>query len=247
MAKKQVIEEIKMGAPEYMNTYGDMMTLLLCFFVILFSMSNIDAKKFEAIVVSFSGSLGVLSGGNTLTHEDVIDQGSINDKSNSEVTELDNFKQLEEKIKEYLEQNDLQDKVKVVNEDQGLLLRFQDSILFDQGSASLKSQSNVILKYISDILKSPNFKDKFITVEGHTDNVPIRNSTYSSNWELSVVRACNVVRYLIEVQGLNPTRLSAAGYSEYHPVGKNDTVENMGKNRRVDIMIMKSKNFTPIK
>ncbi|EHL16612.1 OmpA/MotB family protein [Peptoanaerobacter stomatis] len=247
MAKKQVIEEIKMGAPEYMNTYGDMMTLLLCFFVILFSMSNIDAKKFEAIVVSFSGSLGVLSGGNTLTHEDVIDQGSINDKSNSEVTELDNFKQLEEKIKEYLEQNDLQDKVKVVNEDQGLLLRFQDSILFDQGSASLKSQSNVILKYISDILKSPNFKDKFITVEGHTDNVPIRNSTYSSNWELSVARACNVVRYLIEVQGLNPTRLSAAGYSEYHPVGKNDTVENMGKNRRVDIMIMKSKNFTPIK
>ena len=155
--------------------------------------------------------------------------------------------QLEEKIKEYLEQNDLQDKVKVVNEDQGLLLRFQDSILFDQGSASLKSQSNVILKYISDILKSPNFKDKFITVEGHTDNVPIRNSTYSSNWELSVARACNVVRYLIEVQGLNPTRLSAAGYSEYHPVGKNDTVENMGKNRRVDIMIMKSKNFTPIK
>jgi len=247
MAKKQVIEEIKMGAPEYMNTYGDMMTLLLCFFVILFSMSNIDAKKFEAIVVSFSGSLGVLSGGNTLTHEDVIDQGSINDKSNSEVTELDNFKQLEEKIKEYLEQNDLQDKVKVVNEDQGLLLRFQDSILFDQGSASLKSQSNVILKYISDILKSPNFKDKFITVEGHTDNVPIRNSTYSSNWELTVARACNVVRYLIEVQGLNPTRLSAAGYSEYHPVGKNDTVENMGKNRRVDIMIMKSKNFTPIK
>ncbi|MGP1410490.1 MAG: OmpA/MotB family protein [Peptoanaerobacter stomatis] len=247
MAKKQVIEEIKMGAPEYMNTYGDMMTLLLCFFVILFSMSNIDAKKFEAIVVSFSGSLGVLSGGNTLTHEDVIDQGSIKDKSNSEVTELDNFKQLEEKIKEYLEQNDLQDKVKVVNEDQGLLLRFQDSILFDQGSASLKSQSNVILKYISDILKSPNFKDKFITVEGHTDNVPIRNSTYSSNWELSVARACNVVRYLIEVQELNPTRLSAAGYSEYHPVGKNDTVENMGKNRRVDIMIMKSKNFTPIK
>ena len=247
MAKKQVIEEIKMGAPEYMNTYGDMMTLLLCFFVILFSMSNIDAKKFEAIVVSFSGSLGVLSGGNTLTHEDVIDQGSISDKSNSEITELDNFKQLEDKIKEYLEENNLADKVKVLNEDQGLLLRFQDSILFDQGSASLKSQSNVILKYISDILKSPNFKDKFITVEGHTDNVPIKNSTYSSNWELSVARACNVVRYLIEVQGLDPTRFSAAGYSEYHPVGKNDTVENMGKNRRVDIMIMKSKNFTPTK
>lgn len=247
MAKKQVIEEIKMGAPEYMNTYGDMMTLLLCFFVILFSMSNIDAKKFEALVVSFSGSLGVLDGGNTLTQENIINEGSINDKSNSTVTELDNFKELEEKIKEYLKENKIEDKVSVVNEDQGLLLRFQDSILFDQGSAILRTDSDVVLKYISDILKTPNFKEKFITVEGHTDNVPIRTSLYSSNWELSVARACNVVQFLIEKQGLDPARLSAAGYSEYHPVESNDTAQNMAKNRRVDIMIMKSKDYKPVK
>lgn len=85
MAKKQVIEEIKQGAPEYMNTYGDMMTLLLCFFVLLFSMSSVDARKFEAIVVSFSGSLGVLDGGNTLVREKVIDQGTVTDGTSSEI------------------------------------------------------------------------------------------------------------------------------------------------------------------
>lgn len=243
MAKKQVIEEIKQGAPEYMNTYGDMMTLLLCFFVLLFSMSSVDAKKFEAIVISFSGSLGVLDGGNTLVKENVIDQGTITDRTSTDILEMSNFKELEEKIQEYLKENSLDDKVKVINEEQGLLLRFQDSILFDQGSALIKSESYIILKYISDILKTDNFKDKFISIEGHTDNIPIKNSNYSSNWELSVARACNVVRYMVENQNIEPKRLTAAGYSEYHPVVKNDSKENMSKNRRVDIMIMKSKDL----
>lgn len=247
MAKKQIIEEIKQGAPEYMNTYGDMMTLLLCFFVLLFSMSSVDARKFEAIVVSFSGSLGVLDGGNTLVREKVIDQGTVTDGTSSEILEMNSFKELEEKIEEYIKENELDDKIKVINEEQGLLLRFQDSILFDQGSALLKTDSYIILKYVADVLKTPNFNDKFISIEGHTDNVPIQNSTYSSNWELSVARACNVVRYMVENQGINPKRLTAAGYSEYHPVEKNDTPQNMSKNRRVDIMILKSKDLKSTK
>lgn len=250
MAKKQVIEEIKMGAPEYMNTYGDLMTLLLCFFVLLFAMSNVDAKKFEAIVMSFSGSLGILDGGETIVKDSVIDQGSISDSASSYQmdmqtvtgTETENFEQMQKQIEEYLQQNNLQDAVDVINEDQGLLLRFQDSVLFDQGSATVKQQSYVLMNYVGKMLLSPNFKDKFVSVEGHTDNVPISNSRFASNWELSVARACNVVRYLIEQGSIEPTRLTAAGYSEYHPVVKNDSVQNMSKNRRVDILIMKSKN-----
>lgn len=253
MAKKNITYEIKMGAPEYMNTYGDMMTLLLCFFVLLFAMSNIDAKKFEAIVMSFQGSLGVLDGGNTLSSENKIEKGSVFDnqstsvEESSKVAESSNFEKMEKQIKEYLKENKLENQISISNEEEGLVLRFQDSSLFDQGSATLKPQSYNVLKYVGGILKSSNFKDKFITVEGHTDNVPISNSIHQSNWELSGNRASNVVRYLIENQGIDPKRLSTAGYGEYHPVAPNDTPENMAKNRRVDIMILRTKDSKAVK
>ena len=247
MAKKNITYEIKVGAPEYMNTYGDMMTLLLCFFVLLFAMSNIDAKKFEAIVMSFQGSLGVLDGGNTLSSESKIEKGSVFEEQSSSVAESNNFEKLEKQIKEYLEENKLEKQISISNEEEGLVLRFQDSSLFDQGSATLKPQSYNVLKYVGGILKSKNFKDKFVSVEGHTDNVPISTSTHQSNWELSSNRASNVVRYLIENQGIDPKRLSTAGYGEYQPVAPNDTPANMAKNRRVDIMILRTKDSKAVK
>lgn len=242
MAKRQSERDEKKGSPEYMTTYGDMMTLILCFFVMLFAMSSVDAKKFEAIVRSFSGSLGVLDGGNTITQQRIIDEGSISNLTSKELLETESFESMERKIKEYLEENELQEKVEVVNEEQGLLLRFQDSVLFDQGSATIKQESLVLMDYIAKMLQSPNFKEKFISVEGHTDNVPINSTVFPSNWELSVTRASNVVRYLIERGGIDPTRLSASGYSEYHPIVDNISGENMAKNRRVDVLIMRSKN-----
>jgi chemotaxis protein motB len=271
MAKKNVTYEIKMGAPEYMNTYGDMMTLLLCFFVLLFAMSNVDAKKFEALVVSFSGSLGVLDGGNTLQDKHSIEKGSIMDSSTQSKKESNQFEDAKEKmqqqlqeearqkqenadfeklkgqIENYLKENKLEKQVSVANEEEGLVLRFQDTILFDLGSASLKPASYTILKYIGGVLNTSNFKEKYITVEGHTDNMPISNSTFASNWELSGGRASNVVKYLVENQNIDPRRLSAAGYSEYHPVAKNDTDSGRAKNRRVDIVILRSKQTRNIK
>ena len=141
----------------------------------------------------------------------------------------------------------MEKQISISNEEEGLVLRFQDSSLFDQGSATLKPQSYNVLKYVGGILKSKNFKDKFVSVEGHTDNVPINTSTHQSNWELSGNRASNVVRYLIENQGIDPKRLSTAGYGEYHPVAPNDTPANMAKNRRVDIMILRTKYSKPVK
>lgn len=239
MARKKREEEVKAGAPEWMATYGDMVTLLLCFFILLFSMSSVDAKKFEAIVQSFNGSLGILDSGKALVDSNNVTQGSIDDNVGDKKQEIQNFNNLEKELKEYLKQNGLEDNVSVMNESIGILLRFQDNILFDSGKAEIKSQETLI--YVSNLLNKDEFKDKFIRIEGHTDNDPIkRNLRYPTNWELSVARASNVVRFLIENTGIEPRRLSASGYSEYHPVAPNDSPKNKSKNRRVDILILKT-------
>ncbi|MBP2026405.1 chemotaxis protein MotB [Acetoanaerobium pronyense] len=239
MGRKKKVEEKKGGVAEYMLTYGDMMTLLLCFFVLLFSFASIDAKKFEAVIQSFSGALGVLEGGRTVEDIPAIDTGLIDDGASSQVLEMQSFQNLERTIQEYLDQNNLSDSVTILNESAGLLLRFQDNILFDPGSADLKSDSAQIMIYIGNLLNGPDFENKFISIEGHTDNIPMNTPRFPSNWELSVGRASNVVRFLIENTNIDSERISAAGYSEYHPVVPNDSPENRARNRRVDIVILK--------
>ena len=202
-----------------------------------------DAKKFEAIIQSFSGSLGVLDGGTTVQDAPMLDSGLMDENTSSEVLEMQNFQKLEETINDYLEQNELSESVTVLDEEAGLLLRFQDNILFDSGSADLKAQSQEIMSYIAELLNAEDFKDKFISIEGHTDNVPMNSAKYPSNWELSVGRSSNVVRFLVEDNNMDPKRISASGYSEYHPVASNENNENRAKNRRVDILILKTVHY----
>lgn len=241
MARKKREEEAKAGAPEWMGTYGDMVTLLLCFFILLFSMSSVDAQKFQAIVQSFSGSLGILDAGDSLQNKQVATDGLMNDNTTDQNQQTQSFNNLEKELKEYLKQNGLEENVSVMNESVGILLRFQDNVLFDSGKADLKSKSQETLRYVSDLLNKDEFKDKFIRIEGHTDNDPIRqNFKYPTNWELSIARSSNVVRFLVENTGIEPGRISASGYSEYHPVAPNDSLENKSKNRRVDILILKT-------
>ena len=106
------------------------------------------------------------------------------------------------------------------------------------GSATIKSQSFGILQFLSELLTSEELIDEEIRVEGHTDNVPNISAQYPSNWELSTARATNVVRYFIEQSNFTASRLSAAGYSEYHPIDSNDTNEGRSSNRRVDIVVI---------
>lgn len=247
MAKKKKEEEIKMGAPEYMLTYGDMMTLLLCFFVLLFSFSTIDAQKFQAIVQSFSGAFGILESGTSVKPGDLLTEGNIENKADSAKLEMESLENLKSNLDEYMKDNGLENSVTVTNEPSGLLIRVKDNILFDPGSADLKQQSLVVMKYVAEVLQKEEFKEKFVSVEGHTDNVPMRSARYPSNWELSVSRASNVVRYFVEVGSIDPKRLSASGYSEYHPVAANDSLENRAKNRRVDILILRNQEVKSIK
>ncbi len=236
MARKKFMNDDQPnGSPEYMTTYGDMMTLLLCFFVLLFAFSKIDAQKFQVIMESFKGSAGILRGGQTLDIDQLINESTTN------INDVQSLKSLKEKIENYLDDNNLENQIQVNLDSRGLLLRLNDNVLFDSGKAQLKPESKTTLRFLSNLLGQNEFNDKYIRVEGHTDSDPIiSNFKYPTNWELSSIRAASVVRFFIEEEGMSPERFSIAGYSKYHPVKPNTSEENKAKNRRVDIVILNS-------
>lgn len=218
----------------WMTTYGDMVTLLLTFFILLFSISEVDSQKFRAIVNSFQGFPGVLKSG-----ESVFDSQYDDTISNKDIE--DGFIELKSSLENYLEVKNIYSQVLVELDQNGLILRFQDNVLFSSGKANIKTPSKLVLLDISDILVKEDFKKYNIRVEGHTDSVPtLTTSKYPTNWDLSVARASNVVKFLIEEADLTPSRLSAAGFSEYKPIAPNNTIDGKQKNRRVDIVILKN-------
>jgi chemotaxis protein MotB len=229
---------------EWLGTYSDTVTLLLTFFILLYSFSIVDAKKFKDVSRAFQSIL-VGSGGTTIfdystDNGNVPLQGDTSANSQAALDEKLKAQQIEnqalfKKLKENINSAGLEAKVKVLYETKGVVLEFSDNVLFDSGRAELKADSLPMLDKVSNIIKGiPNG----IVVEGHTDNVPIKNPEIKSNWELSCFRAVNVLKYFIEVKKINPARLSAVGYGEYKPLVKNDNKINKAKNRRVNIMIL---------
>lgn len=240
MARKRVQDEPSPGAPAWMSTYGDMVTLLLCFFVLLFSFATLDVQKFEAIKQSMSGSLGILDSGMTLSMEPLANAFP----ADSPTEEVEEFKKLYEQMSEYIKENNLEASITLRLDERGLLVRFMDNVLFDSGKADLTPKARDIINKVAEIIRQ---NDKNIRIEGHTDNVPINTFRFPSNWELSTTRAVNVVKYLIEENGIYAYRLSASGYSDQHPVDDNNTAEGRQKNRRVDMVILRDdiKDFNP--
>jgi len=235
-------EESKAGSPEWMATYGDMVTLLLTFFILLFAMSEIDTQKFKSILSSFQGSVGVLESGTDIQDEEVIDNPLSNVNASLELEELESLKKLQEILEKYMQQTNMENEILVELDNKGLILRFKDNALFDSGSANIKKNAESTLIFIADILKYNEFVNKGIRVEGHTDSDPIiMSNKFPTNWELSVTRASNVVRFFIERATILPDRLSAAGYGQYKPISSNDNEESKSKNRRVDIVILREK------
>lgn len=223
------------GSPLWMTTYGDLMTQLLIFFVLLFSLSSVDTQKFDLAMTSLQGSLGIIYGGKTLQEGEFIEEGEM---GQSPVSELEHrqFLELEKKIEDVISQNDLNG-VQVNMDERGITISFTEGVLFDSGKAYIKDNEKVILDKIAPILKESQHQ---IRVEGHTDNRPIHTAEFPSNWELSTTRAVNVIRYFIEKHNMSPYILSASGYSEYRPIAPNDTENHRALNRRVDIIILKS-------
>jgi len=230
---------------EWLATFSDTVTLLLTFFILLYSFSMVDAKKFKSVsnalqsVLAGSGGTTIFdystdNGNVPLEGETSADSVSPQMLDKMKAQEIEN-QALFKKIKKDINSAGLEANVKVIDETKGVVLEFSDSVLFDSGKAQLKEQSLPLMEKVSNIVKDiPNQ----IVVEGHTDNVPMRNSEFKSNWELSCFRAVNVLKYLIEVKNINPARLSAVGYGEYKPKVKNSNEINKAKNRRVNIMIL---------
>lgn len=248
---KEKKTEIKMGLPEWMGTYGDMVTLLLCFFVLMFASSSPDAAKFAQIASSFkntsliikpeqtSGMMKAL--GNGLISMPKV-EGDSDEKFKSQGKDDEKINSMTETFKTYFAEHNLQDKVEVEQNEDTINLIFKDGILFDSGSAEIKSNAISILGDVADeILKYP---ENNIKVEGHTDNRPISTIRYPNNWYLSAARAISVATYFIDDKKFSPNRISTEGYGEYRPRVPNDTPDNRATNRRVEIKILTNNSST---
>ncbi len=236
----------------WMSTYSDLVTLLLCFFVMLFAMSSIDIEKFRAVLNSFTRNVDVLPGGASVSNEALISSGV------SQMTELevyfesrsamdstedgqelnDEMLKLAERIKSYLQKQGYGSDVNVEYSAQLIKLTLPGEILFDSAKADLREEAVELVEIIATMLKQDAFMDKTIQIEGHTDNLPIHTIRYLSNWELSSSRAISVARRFIQNYGFSPDKIAATGYGEYRPVADNTTVEGRARNRRVEIKII---------
>lgn len=248
MGRPKKEEESSGGAPEWMATYSDLVTLLLCFFAIMFSMSSIDASKFKAFINSFNDGLSIYyENGSTIGEGNMLGNGINQFPAFEEVfyQELnmnlvkDKQKEIEERAEEFesfVELAKLEDRVKVEYTDSYIKVQLlDDSVLFDIGEADLKDSAKKMLTVLNDELMK--YTEHIIKIEGHTDNVPISTEKYPSNWYLSSARAISVAEYLIKSHSFNPEKISADGRGEYSPIASNSTFEGRAKNRRVELYI----------
>ncbi len=225
----------------WLGTYSDMVTLLLCFFILLFAMSTIDNIKFKQFIISFqSDGKTIIEYYNQPAPENITEE-SKPDEHTVQKSEDEIFEMITKELNDFVVDNGLVTSVSVYSEQEGVQITFNDSVLFDKGHAYLKSEARTILGNMAPLLYKYN---RMIKVEGHTDNDPINNSLYPSNWELSTTRAVNVVKFFIEGVEPNyripPNLLQAAGYGEYHPLMPNDTEQGKALNRRIEIVILKN-------
>ena len=259
-------DEPKKGAPEWQTTFGDLMNLLLCFFVLLFAMSTIDEAKQEQIIASFNNMFSVFDGGATAIGDGMLisngvsqlneldqyinstgkmdDEGKIVDddlasaQEQVEQAQMEASEELAEKIQEAVSERNMDQEIDIEFTSQYVQLTLRGGILFDSGSVQLKDEALPVLNQVGLILE--RYATGTIEIEGHTDNVPMSGSKYSNNDELSSGRALSVFDYLLSVTNLNPADVKHAGRGEYLPIADNSTAEGRAKNRRVEIKIYNS-------
>ena len=216
------------GMMRWLLTYADMITLLLALFIILFSISTINKVKLQRLVRDLGGGFN--------------SEDAINNPPNGQTTSAtkDDLQAMQAQLQAYISNNKLQNKVqtKIVKDGkkrQLVVTLLSDKQLYDSGKADLKDETRKILDEVDAQLKP---RQNEVRVEGNTDNVPISNDAFPSNWELSAARATGVARYFVEHDGLQARRISALGYGEYRPKFPNDTDEHRAANRRVDVVIL---------
>ncbi|WP_423189152.1 OmpA family protein [Alkalibacterium sp. f15] len=240
------------GAPAWMTTYSDLMSLLLTFFILLFSMSVVSEERFKEVAESLrmaligSSSDAILdNSGNALEDYEFEDLSEFDDVEPEDLGVEDSVMmedsipeevhELYQTVTNYLEIEGLETDITLSRDQEGVYIDIQEAILFDSGSATLKMIGRETIGSLAGLFE---LFDNEIIVEGYTDNIPMSSRRFPSNWELSIERAVSVLRYLSESHGVEPDRLSARGYGEHRPVVPNDSPENRSQNRRVNIIIV---------
>lgn len=273
------------GGYSWMDTYGDMVTLLLTFFVLLFAFSSVDDDKWSGLVQAFTGSppLRNITAVDMLTLPDfsqdlpntylnldgmVVGSGEpeeTDDPSPQALTpeqlaqlavpvsaqqrlvmESEEYQQNEgqfsllyERLVLYIQTNGLEDMLFASRDMESIYLRVAAGVLFDSGKADLVEEAMPVLDTLEEIFYNAGDALSLMSVEGHTDNVPISNARFTDNWELSSMRAINVVRYMLDKGRLTPDMFAFSGYGEYKPIASNDTEEGKQQNRRVEFVLRK--------
>lgn len=240
MSKKRNYDE-EHADEKWLLPYSDMLTLLLALFIVLFSISNVDKAKSEKLGQQFNdmflGGSGMLEkDGESVIPMEQPGMPVTKPASNNSSIEEDTMNEIKRKIEQEIRDNGYSDKVKVIHGKEGLEISIQDVILFNSGDAEILNEVYPLLLEISKILKD---MDNTIKIDGHTDNIPISPEKFRSNWELSSMRAINVMNFWVERGGLRPERFKVQGSGQYSPKYDNSTEEGRAKNRRVEISIIR--------
>ncbi len=228
--------------PEWLATFGDLMSLLLCFFVLLLSMATMDPKKVVAAAGSLAGALSVLEGGSqTEVSKNRVQLATPITKTDETTKTINKLSQAVQEFKQFTS-GGKGPSIVLEDGEEGFFIRLPADITFKPGSAAISNEDSLLfLKRVSIIINEYLPKDIEIQIKGFTDNTPPPvSSPYGDNWELSAARAITVVKTLIK-DGVQPKRLSAAAYSEYHPIASNSTPDGRKKNRRVEIWFFAKK------
>lgn len=258
--KREKKEPKKQQTPDWMVTYGDMTTLLLTFFVLMFTVAEVDGQELKLILSSFTGSFGIQTGGLTLQEGPLAEMGQQIETLPSSTTgeTLAQETQLEASLRNDIEEDN---KVEIKTEERGLkIMLLGDSFFRRPGSVQLSDEGIMKVDRIGEFIEElgrtyGNSFDYEVIVEGHTDNTPVEQETvaFDSNWELSVLRATAIVERWVNVRKLDPYRrteegiesnkFTAVGYGEYRPIDTNDTPEGRLRNRRIEIIIKKKNSI----
>jgi chemotaxis protein MotB len=245
--KKHIKHEANENSERWLLSYADFITLLMVFFIIMYSISAVNVSKFQSLAQSLNeamagGGSGQSSGEASSLLDAISDPETLQpppaDEPVDDTLEEAALEAVFKQILESLQENGLENSVGLNIDERGLIISLNAMITFESGSAEIQPALVPQLITIADIL---NGVDNYVRIEGHTDNVPVGSARYESNWELSTARATSLVELFIHNSDIAPDKLSAVGYGEYRPVASNDTYEGRTQNRRVDVVVIRTK------
>ncbi|OMH36276.1 flagellar motor protein MotB [Motiliproteus sp. MSK22-1] len=261
---KQIFEESTSDSAGWITTFADLMTLLLVFFILMFSMSSVKSERFvqamESIQLSLqnAGSLLDLGARNnkisvqvfpSVNPEKQVDSGVESEDEPSKQIQTqpsvgqggDQWTQMANTLQSRLNTNSAEQMVKVSLPKDGVIsIQIQGSVIFDSGSTYLNSEVDPIMDTLLELFDQ--YRGYSINIKGHTDNIPISTDQYESNWELSAIRATTVLRYFAS-RGINPRRFTATGYGDSVPLASNSSAEGRSENRRIEFVLERQENF----